>query len=154
MRIKFIVDDQPPKKHGEKSMWAQSTEAMRIVSLRKAALKARQEAGLTEPFSSLVAMEVHVFLPKAQLKSIGDLDSLVAGVCDGLQAADPKVIPCLDKSLSVLRGEADPRKPLLITNDANVVLILARKIAFKESKKYRYEVAVEEVGYDAIEKAE
>ncbi len=152
MRIKFVVSDVPPKKHGEKSMWAQENEAPRIVSLRKAALKARQEAGVNKPFTSLVAIEVHVFVPRAQLESIGDLDSFVAGVCDSLQAADTSVLP--HEVFNKLTGESGPRRPLLITNDARVVLILARKIAFKESQKFRYEVAIEEIPEDAVIKAE
>ncbi len=152
MRIKFIVNDRPPKKHGEQSMWAQDVEAPRIVSLRKAALEARQEAGADKPFDSLVAMEVHVFMPQAQLESIGDLDSLVAGVCDGLQAADTGVTP--HKVLQELPAEADPTQPLLITDDAKIILILARKMAFTESQEFRYEVAVEEIPEDAVLKAE
>ncbi len=152
MRIKFTVNDRPPKKHGEQSVWAQDVEAPRIVSLRKAALKARQEAGADKAFDSLVAMEVHVFMPRAQLESIGDLDSFVAGVSDGLQAADAKVTP--HKVLQELTGDAGPSQPLLITGAAKVVLILTRKMAFTESQEFRYEVAVEEIPEDAVLKAE
>ena len=133
-------------------MWAQEVEAPRIISLRKAALEARQEAGADKAFDALVAMEVHVFMPKAQLESIGGLDSLVAGVIDGLQAADTKVTP--HKVFQELPEEADPTQPLLITDAAKIVLILARKMAFTESQEFRYEVAVEEIPEDAVLKAE
>lgn len=152
MRIKFTVNDRPPQKHGEQSVWAQDVEAPRIVSLRKAALEARQEAGADKAFDLLVAMEVHVFMPKAQLESIGGLDSLVAGVIDGLQAVDTNVTP--HKVFQELPKEADPSQPLLITDNAKIVLILARKMAFTESQEFRYEVAVEEIPEDAVLKAE
>lgn len=152
MRIKFTVNDRPPQKHGEQSVWAQDAEAPRIVSLRKAALEARQEAGADKPFDSLVAMEIHVFMPRAQLESIGGLDSLVTGVIDGLQAVDANVTP--HQVLQELPERANPSQPLLITNAAKVVLILTRKMAFTESQEFRYEVAVEEIPEDAVLKAE
>ena len=152
MRIKFIVNDRPPQKHSEKSMWAQDAEAPRIVSLRKAALEARREAGADKAFNALVAMEIHVFMPQAQLESIGGLDSLAAGVIDGLQAVDASVTP--HQVFQELPEEADPTQPLLITDAAKVVLILTRKMAFTESQQFRYEVAVEEIPEDAVLKAE
>ena len=152
MRIKFVVNDRPPRKHGEQSLWAQDAEAPRIVSLRKAALEARQEAGADKPFDALVAMEIHVFMPRAQLESIGGLDSLVAGVIDGLQSANADVTP--HKVLQELPEGANPSQPLLITDAAKVVLILTRKMAFTESQEFRYEVAVEEIPEDAVLKAE
>jgi len=35
MHIEFTVRDIPPKKHGEKSMWAKNDEAPRVASLRE-----------------------------------------------------------------------------------------------------------------------
>jgi len=151
MRIEFTVTDYPPKKHGEKSMFAQSSEALRVAHLRERALEARLQAEFNEPFDCLVALELRVFVPKQQLESIGDLDSFIAGVCDSLQAADPKVLPHLDEALRELKKEAHPKHALLITNDAKVVLIAARKVPLKENKDAYYEVAVEPLSQDVIE---
>ncbi len=38
MKIEFKVESRPPKKHGEKSMWARDDEAPYIARLRKKAL--------------------------------------------------------------------------------------------------------------------
>jgi len=152
MRIEFTVTDYPPKKHGEKSMFAQSNEALRVVHLRERAYEARLQARFNKPFDCLVALELRVFVPESRLESIGDLDSFIAGVCDGLQAADPKVLPYLDEALRELKEEAHPKHALLITNDAKVVSIMARKVPLKENKDAYYEVAVEPLSRDIVER--
>ncbi len=146
MRIEFSVNGRPPKKHGEKSMWARGDEAPLVASLRTEALEARLKAGLNSPIDSLVALELHIFVPRRQLESIGDLDSFIAGVCDSLQRADHKVLPYLDKRLQGLKGEAHPSYALLITNDAKVVSIIARKEALNEDSGDYYKVSVEPFG--------
>ena len=152
MRIEFKVTGRPPKKHGEKSMWARRDEAPFVASLRKEALEARLKAGLNSPFNSLVSLELQVFVPKPQLESIGDLDSFITGVCDSLQPADPKVLPYLDEALRGLKEEAHPRHALLITNDAKVVSIIARKVALQENLGVYYKVAIESLSQDITER--
>ncbi len=142
MRVEFTVMDTPPKKHGEKSMWALENEARRVASLRRKAFDTRLKTGLTEPFRSLVALELKVLVPKSQLESIGDLDSFIAGVCDSLQAADPSVHP------HPVVEDTAPEQALLIENDAKVLSITARKIAVDETQKVHYEVAVETLTKD------
>ena len=142
MRVEFTVMDIPPKKHGEKSMWALESEARRVASLRRKAFDTRLKTGLTEPFRSLVALELKVLVPKPQLESIGDLDSFIAGVCDSLQAADPGVHP------HPVVEDTAPEQALLIENDAKVLSITARKIAVDETQKVHYEVAVETLTKD------
>jgi len=152
MRVEFTVTGLPPKKHGEKSMWARSDEAPRVASLRKKAFEARTQARLDGPFHSLVTLELKIFVQKSKLESIGDLDSFIAGVCDGLQAADPKVLPYLHKVFqeAVMEGAA-PRHALLIENDAKVVSITARKVTLEENQEVYYKVAVEPLSQDTIE---
>ncbi len=152
MRIEFTVVGLPPKKHGEKSMWARKDEARRVASLRKEALEARLESGLTEPFSSLVALELQIFVPKSKLESIGDLDNFITGICDGLQAADPKVQSNLDETLKILKGESHPKHALLIANDAKVVSIIARKIALEGNREVHYKVTIEPLRDDIVER--
>ncbi|MEE9594610.1 MAG: hypothetical protein V3V92_04345, partial [Candidatus Hydrothermarchaeales archaeon] len=95
MRIEFTVNNRPPKKHGEKSMWARDDEAPFVVSLRDKALEARSNVGLDDCFHSRVSLELTVFAPRSRLESMGDLDNFITGICDGLQAADSKVLPYL-----------------------------------------------------------
>jgi hypothetical protein len=152
MRVEFTIMGRPPKKHGEKSMWARSDEAPLVASLRDEAFKARLKTGLNDFFHSLVALEITVFVPKSQVESIGDLDSFIAGVCDALQAADPKVLPYLHEIFRESeRGGIDPGSPLLIENDAKVVSIVARKVALRENQKVHYKVAIESLSEDSVE---
>lgn len=144
MHIRFTVNGRPPKKHGEKSMWARDDEAPRIVSLREKALEVRTKLGINDCFRTLVSLELRIFVPKSRLESIGDLDNFITGVCDGLQAADSKVLPYLNRVFSEPRREGiDPKKALVIENDSKVVSILAKKIELDEGKEEYYDVVVE-----------
>ena len=146
MRIEFTVKGRPPKKHGEKSMWARDDEAPFVVLLREKALEARLKAGLDDCFCSLVALEFTVYVPRSRLELVGDLDNFITGICDGLQAADSKVLPYLYKIFQEPgREEIDPRHALLIDNDAKVVFITARKVALDEDQEMYYKVAIESV---------
>ena len=153
MRIEFLVKGNlPPKKDGAKSMWAKDDETPQfIVALREKALEARSKVGLNECFDSLVAIEFTLFVPKSQLESIGDLDNFIAGICDGLQAADKKVEPHPIFNMPGREG-IDPSQALLIENDAKVVSITAKKIALDEdNQELYYKVAVEQVIDSLIE---
>ena len=135
-------------------MWARGDEAPRVASLRKKAFEARTQARLDGPFHSLVALELKIFVRKSKLESIGDLDSFIAGVCDGLQAADPKVLPHLHKVFqeAAMKGAA-PSHALLIENDAKVASITARKVALEENQEASYyKVAIEPLSQDIVEK--
>ena len=117
-----------------------------IALLREKALEARLDDDLNECFRSLVALELTVFTPSSQLESVGDHDSFIAGICDGLQAADSKVLPYLHKIFQEPgRKGIDPKHALLIDNDAKVVSITARKEALDENQEIYYKVAVEPV---------
>ncbi len=85
MMIEFTVQDIPPKKDGANSMWKKPAEALRIVSLRKEALRAMREANISDCFRSFVRLEITLFAPKSKMESIGDLDNFITGVCDGVQ---------------------------------------------------------------------
>lgn len=144
MRIEFTVKGRPPRKRGEKSMWARDDEAPFVASLREEALEARSKAGLNKCFSSLISLELTVFTPRSRLESIGDLDNFITGICDGLQAADSKVLPFLHQIFQESGKEAiDPRKALLIENDAKVIDIRARKVVLDDDQEVYYTVALE-----------
>lgn len=146
MRVRFTVKGLPPKKHGEKSMWARNDEAPRIASLREKALEARTKLGINDCFHSLVSLELRIFVPKSRLEPVGDLDNFITGVCDGLQTADSKVLPYLHKIFREPGREGiDPKQELLIENDSKVVSIIAKKIWLDEDQGEYYDVVVETV---------
>ncbi len=147
MKIEFIVRDIPPKKDGAKSMWLKDSEAPRIISLRKAALDAMKKASLNGCILSPVKLEVTVFAPSSQFirKSgnyIGDLDTLIAGICDGLQAAhsNTPIAHALFQSLQT--PEIHPKHKLLLDDDAQVMAIVAKKIHLDNSQPY-YQIVLE-----------
>lgn len=141
-RVEFSVYDKPPKKDGANSMWSKESEFHRIVALRQAALKAMMDCGLNAPFEEFVSLRLDLFIPKAKIASVGDLDNFITGICDGLQAADPR--SRLYSSFNRLdNSRIHPMVPLLLTNDALVVEIVALKNSIPESSRMYYTVAIE-----------
>jgi hypothetical protein len=145
MQIEFTVEGRPPKKHGEKSMWALDGEAPLIALLRKKAYEARLRAGL-ECFRDLVELGITVFVPESQLETVGDLDNFIAGICDSLQAANVQILS-LHPIFHVLTedDELHPKHPILIDDDAKVVSITGKKVALDESQPIHYKVVVKAV---------
>ena len=100
-----------------------------MLLLREKALEYRTREEL-EDFDGPVKVELIVYDPKPTSRQDthdyhADLDSLVAGVMDSLQPApkhpDFKMDPILQKE------NIDPKKPLLIKDDSQIVTIIARK---------------------------
>ena len=142
VRILVEVEGRPPKKHGEKSMWARSDEAPLVARLRSKALEERTKAGLSK-CPRVRSLELEVYAPAAQLERVGDLDSFVTGVCDCLQAATGTVLPFLDPVFSEPGNEdIHPRIPLLIENDAQITTIVARKLTAPPGGGITYKVVV------------
>ena len=146
-RIQFQVDDQlPPKKHGRKSMWNRKTEAGRLIVLREKALhKMRCQPLFTGNIR--LTLNVHVgcqarVVVKAGEKGFGDLDNFVSGVCDGLMAAHPNVIP--DPSLWPEESDIHPTKPIAFLDDAKITEINAKK-CIDPGKRCWYEIGLEEL---------
>src|SRR4051812_2373829 len=84
--IRFHVDDLPPIKRGEESMWRK--QSARVKSLRKAAAGEPHEvAALTD--------DVHLDVMVYATPSNGDLDGFVAGICDALQPPNANYLPYL-----------------------------------------------------------
>jgi len=83
----------------------------------------------------LVAIGLIIFVPRSQLESVGDLNNFITGICDGLQAADPKVRPYLHPIFQEPgRERIDPGYALLIENDAKVVSITVKKVAVADDQ--------------------
>ena len=91
--IQFQVKGElPPKKGGGISMWNDRTQEPRLIQLRKEAVAAFEKNGSPPPFTKDIQLTLRLkvgegFLRKrsADPNNFGDLDSLVGGVCDGLQ---------------------------------------------------------------------
>lgn len=146
--IIFDVTGKPPKK----SNWGKD-HADLIIKLREEALKARKEAGISGCFRGDVKLNLIVFAPNITdreykqtgdddpKKFVGDLDSLIAGVCEYLQPAptnpELKINPIFDE-----RSEIGPTVPLIIVNDSQIVEINAKK---KLDEISHYHVEVESV---------
>jgi len=146
-----MVKGRPPKKHGEKSMWARNDEAPFVARLREEALRSKMKLGLDDCFHSWVSLQLIVYVPISELESIGDLDNFITGVCDSLQAADPKVLPYLHKIFRESEvDELDPRYALIIDSDAKVMSVSAEKIALNEGKEVYYKVAVEQIQIKSV----
>jgi hypothetical protein len=146
MRVEFTVNGHPLKKHGEKSMWARDDEAPLVALLREKALETMSKNRINKCFDCLVSLDITVYTPRSSLESIGDLDNFITGICDSLQAADIKVIPYLHKIFSLPRYRSiEPKRPLLISNDAKVVTIVAKKVPLAENENTYYRVILETV---------
>jgi len=134
---RFEVKGLPPKKDGAQSMWGKRLEAERLVALRQAALQALKERS---PLKNNIRLALKIHLP-ANDRSIGDLDTFVTGVCDGLMATPygGKLDPIWDnKELENIH----PTNTIAIDDDSQVVSIQAEKIIDGSSKQW-YEVVLE-----------
>ncbi len=146
-KIRFDVDDKPPKK----SQWGKD-DAKLIIKLREAALKARNDAGIEKPHTGHVKLNLTIYAPNiANLnyrqtgnedpeKFVGDLDSFVAGVCDYLHKGpidgenNFKTHP-----LFYDKHEIRPDVPLIINDDSQIIEINAKKES-DDTIHYRVEV--------------
>jgi len=133
-RVEFKVKgDLPPKKDGAKSMWAKRAEIPRLIALRLAALKAM--AG-RPPFRSSIELELELHCSVLPGRRIGDLDTFITGVCDGLMAAVPQFEKDQRWEAKEL-ADIHPSKIVAIEDDSAIVLITARKMAETGQPWYR-----------------
>lgn len=136
-KYQFTVNDLPPKKNGANSMWGKPLEAKRLVALRQAALQVLKEQPPLKNNIKLI-LKIHISVNN---RSIGDLDTFVTGVCDGLMAT--RYGGKLD---SIWDNEEleniHPIKTIAIVDDSQVVSIHAEKI-IEDTNKPWYEVILE-----------
>ena len=144
-KIIFDVDGKPPKK----SNW-DTDDTHQVIKFREAALKARTDAGISDCLDGSIKLNLVVYAlnttdinykqtgdddPK---KYVGDLDSLVAGICEYLQSAPNN--PELDFRHFDGKDEIGPTIPLIVKNDAQIVEINAKKM---HGEKFCYHVEIE-----------
>jgi len=131
MRVDSAVDGLPPKKDGANSMWRKGSELARLKALRLGAAEAMSGS---KPCSSRVELRLVLHCDKQE----GDLDSFVAGICDGLMAAHP-LTPIDDSSWSDLPVAARPSEAIAFQDDAIVERIDAERRPMSGRKQW-YEV--------------
>jgi len=112
VRVRFAVAGLAPKKDGANSIWRKGAQRARLKALRLAASEAM--AG-RKPFASHAVLRITVHCNR----QAGDLDSLAAGICDGLMPAHP-LTPIDVSSWSDLPAEARPSEPIAFHDDAVV----------------------------------
>lgn len=150
----FEVDGLPPNKAGGsgKSMWSNEQQARRLIALRKKALEV-VKSPYTEEEDVRLRLKIHVGIPgwdtlgaedrRKALKLVGDLDNLVAGVCDGLMEAH-KNTPrtSFHCSFGDSTNSVYPRKSIAFKDDSQITKIHAeRVVSAGHHAWYRVEMA-------------
>lgn len=118
-------------------MWSTENQVPLIIELRKQALAARNLAGINEPLASQLSLELKLFGSQKELDEIGDLDSVLSGVCDALQPIPNN--PTLDPSKlfdSPDLTEISPEKAILFVNDSRLCKLIAEKRKTNRDKYY------------------
>ena len=134
MRVEFTVQGLPPKKDGATSMWGKPGEAQKLRLLRLAAANAF--AG-RPPLQRSIRLTLRAHVGPKNTRVIGDLDNFVTGICDGLQAADPRARMAVN-----FEDDIHPSKAIGIVDDVEVVEVSAAKIVERVSSPF-YELALE-----------
>lgn len=138
--IKFHVDGLPPKKNGANSMWGNEHESERLVKLRKKALAKMVGYAIMK---RNIHLTITVCVGAKNDRSVGDLDTFVTGVCDGLmkRAAGAKLCPTGIWDYPENK-DVHPDKPIAIADDSQVVSIQATKTTDAAGRQY-YDVTLE-----------
>jgi len=145
-QISFDVKGKPPKK----SQWG-TNDASLVIKLREKALQARKNKKLSEGYDGPVKLNLIVYAPNISdmeykqtgdddpKKFVGDLDSLVSGICEYLQPAptnpDIEISPLFNG-----KDEIGPSVPLIIKNDSQIMEINSKKL---EDEELHYHVDVD-----------
>ncbi|MBI5146458.1 MAG: hypothetical protein HZA84_04485 [Thaumarchaeota archaeon] len=148
-KIRFEVEGKPP----QKSQWGTS-DAILVINLREAALKARTKAGRDKCFTTPVKLKLIVYAPNIDKRNyvqngdndekryVGDLDSLVAGVCDYLRPGPKRGENNFERSkLFDDKPEIDTDVALMVEDDSQIVSIVAEK----RSGKLHYVIEIEPI---------
>ncbi len=142
MKMRVEMDGRPPNKRKAKSIW-RGPMAERVLNLRLAILEEKKKSGIRGPIKQRIRMMLNVYgpnidNPKLPQTYVGDIDSLVAGICDSIRKADHNMVrpsPAFED-----HPEVGHDKPLLITDDSQVVRVAATK---SESGRDRYVLVIE-----------
>jgi Holliday junction resolvase RusA-like endonuclease len=135
--IQFSVKGIPPIKSSNQSIWSLDAQAERLLKLRFEALRERKRQQITQVFDTPLSLEFEIFAPLKDLNTIGDLDNMIGGICDGLQAKpnNPTLVPH-DIFLKPEMQDISPEKPILYTDDSLIRKIFALKTEFEKEIYY------------------
>ena len=141
VEIRFTVDGLPPKKGGDLSMWGpqKGAEVKRLILLRRAAVAAMEKDGPSRPFSRNISLSLEVRVARND-RTTGDLDTFVAGICDGLMQAGRRA--AIDPSWDSQPDKIHPKKTIAIKDDSEVMSIQARKRVDPRAGKGHYTVTI------------
>ena len=134
MKVQFTVHGLPPKKDGANSMWGKREEAEKIRALR---LEAAAAFAGRPPLRENIKLTLRAYVGSGNTRRTGDLDNFVTGICDGLQAADPRA-----KIAADFEDHIRPTQAVGIDDDAQVIQIQATKVIEPVATPF-YEVLLE-----------
>ena len=143
-KIQFSVKGIPPIKSSNQSIWSLDAQSERLAKLRLEALREKKKQELTQVFNTRLSLEFEIFAPLKDLNTIGDLDNMIGGVSDGLQAKpnNPNLITH-DIFLKPEMQDISPEKPILYNDDSQIWMIFASKTEIE--KEIYYTVKINEL---------
>jgi hypothetical protein len=121
-------------------MWGKLSQAPRLIRLRQAAYAALDGH---VPFEGLVQLTLTVHIGDRHTRRKGDLDSYIAGVCNGLMRATSTTHLAPIWSDWALT-DIHPYRALAIQDDYQITRIVGKKIFGTDSTQW-YEVILEEL---------
>lgn len=143
-RIEFTVEGRPPKKT-KPSLWSEnSNQTQLVINLRQ---KAYEESKTLddEYLEGPIRLALTVYDPNPETRIdrsdyLGDLDSLLGGVFEVLQASPPENnglrVHCDLKDNDEIRHD----RPLIISDDAQITTTVSKK---KRAERQYYTVSIE-----------
>lgn len=143
-KIEFTVNGKPPKKT-KPSLWSKnSNQTQQVIKLRQEAYNSTKKLK-DEYLHDAVKLSLVVYDPnpterKDRSDYLGDLDALVGGVFEALQASPPEnnnleIHPLLKEA-----GEIRHNIPIIVADDAQITTIAAEK---RTSKEQYYKVVIQ-----------
>ena len=94
------------------------------------------------PLKSDISLRITVCVGAKNERSVGDLDTFITGICDGLMKADPKSKLYLTVWDKVENRDIYPNRTIAIDDDYQVVSIQAVKVTDSTGKHF-YDVELE-----------
>lgn len=143
-RIEFTVEGRPPKKT-KPSLWSENSNQTRLViNLRQKAYEKSRQLN-NEYLKGPIKLALTVYDPNPETRVdrpdyLGDLDSLIGGVFEVLQASPPENNGLRVHSDLKDSDEIRHDKPLIIADDAQITTTVSKK---KRADKQYYTVSIE-----------
>jgi hypothetical protein len=136
-RIQFRVEGLPPNQKSKPSIWSDVVQSLSVIELRKQALLAKKNSRVIDFFTSKIRLELEIFAPKNDLDTIGDLNNLLGGVCDGLQAKPNNPTLKLAEWFSFPENlDVCPDIPIFYNDDKVITSIEGTKIETEKDPYY------------------